>query len=142
MSWNDWAFDYDVSVLDRDGLSLRNVKYQGRLFIYRMSLPVTRVFYINNVWALLLDLWGDVVPDPLGKQRDHRSTSVYPQRTPIGMRSAFVVKSAVTMSIELYYLSDDGVLDALYLQPRTTVRRQTISLSELAYRFRYRWRGG
>ena len=111
VAWNNWAFDYNVST-DLDGLSLLNVKYQGRLLIYRISLPVTRVFYSNNLCGPFADrLGGTLSPIPWANNAtmaQREFTLNGHQWYEIGIRGQIGSHEVY----QVYYLSDDGVLDA------------------------------
>ena len=52
ITWNGWTFDYEVGV-NKDGLALKNVSYNGHALIKRASLPM--------IWGRVLDTAGDNV---------------------------------------------------------------------------------
>lgn len=45
-TWLDWDFDYEVA--DKEGLTLRNVKYKNFFILYKGSIPVIRVKYTRD----------------------------------------------------------------------------------------------
>ena len=64
VTWSGWTFTYEVNGR-LDGLTLKGVKFQGLPLISRMSLPVMRVFYVNNVCGPYADrLGGTLSPIP------------------------------------------------------------------------------
>ena len=60
VSWQSWTFDEQISG-NNDGLSLANVKFQGRLLIKKLSFPVMRVFYDNDACGPYADRLGGTV---------------------------------------------------------------------------------
>ncbi len=111
LSWNSWSLDYDVSG-DYDGLSLKNVTYQGVKLAKKISLPVMRVFYDNNRCGPFADrLGGDLSPIPWA----NNATIAQRQFTldgrlwyEIGIRDQIGNYDIY----QVYYLSSDGILDA------------------------------
>ncbi len=111
VTWNGWSFDYNVGG-NYDGLSLVNVAYQGSSLIGKISMPVMRVFYNNNTCGPYADrLGGTLSPIPwtnnstIGQRQftlDGRQWYEIGIRDQIGNYDIY----------QVYYLSDDGILDA------------------------------
>jgi subtilisin-like proprotein convertase family protein len=111
VNWNGWTFTYEVSG-DYDGLSLKNVQFQGLKLITKISLPVMRVFYANNECGPFADnLGGDLSPIPWAgnatiAQREFTLNGR--QWYEIGIRDQIGAYDIY----QVYYLSHDGLLDA------------------------------
>jgi hypothetical protein len=111
VAWNGWTFDYEVSG-NYDGLSLKNVTYRGHTLIYKISMPVVRVFYDNNACGPYADLLGGTLsPIPWANnatiaQReftlDGRLWYEIGIRDQIGNYDLY----------QAFYVSSDGMLDA------------------------------
>jgi CARDB len=111
VTWNGWSFDYSVSG-NFDGLSLTKVTYQGTSLINKISMPVMRVFYDNNICGPYADRLGGVLSpitwtsnSTIGQRQftlDGRQWYEIGIRDQIGNYDIY----------QVYYLSDDGILDA------------------------------
>ena len=111
VTWNAWTFDYEISG-NYDGLSLKNVRYQGRTLIHKMSMPVLRVFYDNNACGPYADrLGGTLSPIPWANNAtlaQREFTLDGRQWYEIGIRDQIGNYDLY----QAYYLSGDGILDA------------------------------
>lgn len=111
VNWNGWTFSYEVSG-NYDGLSLRGVRFQGIPLIYKISFPVVRVFYDNNVCGPFADrLGGTLSPIPwAGNATIARREFTLRGRQwyEIGIRDQLGNYDMY----QAYYLSSDGILDA------------------------------
>ena len=111
VTWNDWTFTYEVST-KLEGLALKGVQYKGFPFIYRLSFPVMRVFYTNNVCGPYADrLGGTLTPIPwannaLVAKREFTLNGRHWYE--IGIRDVIGNYDLY----QVYYLSADGILDA------------------------------
>ena len=111
VTWSGWTFTYEVNGR-LDGLTLKGVKFQGLPLISRMSLPVMRVFYVNNVCGPYADrLGGTLSPIPwadnaLVGQREFTLNGQ--QWYEIGIRDQIGNYDIY----QVYYFSTDGILDA------------------------------
>ena len=111
VTWKGWSFDYEVSG-NFDGLSLKNVTYQGRTLIHKISLPVVRVFYNNNVCGPYADrLGGTLSPIPWAN-----NATVAQREFTLDGRQWYeigILDQIGNYSLyQVYYLSSDGILDA------------------------------
>lgn len=114
VSWQSWSFDYVASPPGGDftGLNLSNVRYQGRTLIKKLSFPVMRVFYDNDVCGPYADrLGGTLQPIPwagneLVAQREFTLNGR--QWYEIGIRDQIGSYDIY----QVYYLSADGIIDA------------------------------
>ena len=111
VNWNGWTFSYDVSG-KYDGLSLMDVKFQGLPIISKISFPVMRVFYDNNICGPYADrLGGTLSPIPwagnatVAKREFSLSGRQWYE---IGIRDQIGSYDIY----QVYYLSNDGILDA------------------------------
>ena len=111
VSWQSWTFDEQISG-NNDGLSLANVKFQGRLLIKKLSLPVMRVFYDNDACGPYADrLGGTVYAIPWAnnaKLAQREFTLNGQQWYEIGIRDQIGSYDIY----QVYYLSADGIIDA------------------------------
>lgn len=111
VSWQAWTFDHQVSGY-YDGLSLRNVTFQGRPLIRKLSFPVMRVFYENDACGPYADrLGGTVYPIPWANNArlaQRQFTLNGRQWYEIGIRD----KIGNYDIYQVYYLSADGIIDA------------------------------
>lgn len=111
VSWNGWEFNYDVSG-KYDGLSLMSVKFQGTPLINKISFPVMRVFYENNVCGPYADrLGGTIYPIPWANNATvvkREFTLNDKQWYEIGIRDQIGNYDIY----QVYYLSSEGILDA------------------------------
>ena len=111
VTWGPWTFTYAVSG-SQDGLSLSNVKYNGRLLMYKISLPVMRVFYTNNSCGPYADRLGGVLsPIPWANNAtlaQREFTLDGKQWYEIGIRDQIGSYDIY----QVYYLNADGTLDA------------------------------
>ncbi|MGH8522701.1 MAG: proprotein convertase P-domain-containing protein [Gammaproteobacteria bacterium] len=111
LSWNNWTLDYEVNG-NYEGLSLRNVTYQGRTLVAKISLPVMRVFYDNNACGPYADrLGGTLSPIPWANNATiARQEFMLEGRRwyEIGIRDRIGSYDIY----QVYYLSEDGLLDA------------------------------
>ena len=111
VAWQSWTFDYEVSGND-DGLSLLNVTFQGRPLIAKLSFPVMRVFYDQNVCGPYADrLGGTLSPIPWagGATIAQREFTLNGQQWyEIGIRDQIGSYDIY----QVYYLGADGTLDA------------------------------
>ncbi|MDF0676371.1 MAG: hypothetical protein P0120_18855 [Nitrospira sp.] len=111
VTWNEWTFTYEVSG-KFDGLSLKGVQYKGFPFIYKLSFPVMRVFYTDNVCGPYADrLGGALSPIPWAnnaKVAKREFTLNGRQWYEIGIRDVIGHYDIY----QVYYLSADGILDA------------------------------
>lgn len=55
INWNDWNFSYEAGA-DRSGLVLRDVSFQGNTILKKVSFPVMRVRYDNDVCGPYADI--------------------------------------------------------------------------------------
>lgn len=112
VAWNGWSLNYEVSG-NYDGLSLRNVTYNGVSLLYKVTFPVMRVFYTDNSCGPYADRIG---PDALAaiSWADNalvvqREFTLNNQRwLELGVR-ALIGNYDIYQS---YYLSQDGMIDA------------------------------
>src|SRR6266513_1108542 len=111
VDWNGWTFTYDVSG-EFDGLSLKNVQFQGLKLITKISFPVMRVFYDNDACRPLADrVGGNLQPVPwAGNATIGQRTFTLNGRQwyEIGIRDQIGAYDIY----QVYYLSTDGILDA------------------------------
>ena len=111
VTWNEWTFTYEVSG-KRDGLSLKGVQYKGFPFIHKLSFPIMRVFYTNNVCGPFADrLGGTLSPIPWANNAlvaKREFTLNGRQWYEIGIRDVIGNYDIY----QVYYLSADGILDA------------------------------
>lgn len=111
VAWNGWTFDHAVNG-NNEGLSLSNVRFNGRLLYKKISLPVMRVFYTNNACGPYADRLGGTLSSipwaDNAKLAQRQFTLGERQWYEIGIRDQIG-------SYDLYqtfYLSADGILDA------------------------------
>lgn len=111
VTWNGWTFAYEVSG-NFDGLSLRDVQFQGIPLIHKLNFPVMRVFYKNNACGPYADrLGGSLSPIPWADNAlvaKREFTANGRQWYEIGIRDQIGNYDIY----QVYYLSSDGVLDA------------------------------
>jgi subtilisin-like proprotein convertase family protein len=111
VNWQGWAFDHAVSSY-YDGLSLKNVTYQGRPIIRKLSLPVMRVFYENDDCGPYADRLGgslSVIPWAGNAKLAKREFTLNGQLWyEIGIRDQIGSYDIY----QVYYLSADGTIDA------------------------------
>jgi len=111
VTWQSWTFDYDVSG-NFDGLSLLNVAFNGRPLITKLSFPVMRVFYDQNVCGPYADrLGGTLSPIPWADNAtlaQREFTLNGQQWYEIGIRDQIGSYDIY----QVYYLSADGTIDA------------------------------
>lgn len=111
VSWQSWTFDQQISG-SYDGLSLSNVRFQGRLLMKKLSFPVMRVFYDNDACGPYADrLGGTVYAIPWAnnaKLAQREFTLGGQQWYEIGIRD----KIGSYDIYQVYYLSADGMIDA------------------------------
>lgn len=111
VNWGQWSFDHEVSG-EFDGLGLKNVTFKGRTLLFKINMPVLRVFYRDNVCGPYADrLGGTLSPIPwadnaLMVQREFSLNGK--QWYEIGIRDQIGNYDLY----QAYYLSEDGVLDA------------------------------
>jgi subtilisin-like proprotein convertase family protein len=112
VAWRGWTFDSEVSG-NQDGLTLKNVYFNGHKLIAMISLPVVRVFYDGNACGPYADrLGGTLSPIPwmgnatLG-QREF-TTADGTRWYEIGIRDQIGSYDLY----QVYYLSEYGTLDA------------------------------
>jgi len=111
LSWLDWTLDYAVSG-NFDGLSLTTVRYKNRDVIGKISFPVMRVFYENNICGPYADrLGGNLLTVPWANNATlaQREFTVNNRRWyELGIRDLIGNYDIY----QVYYLSEDGILDA------------------------------
>jgi hypothetical protein len=112
VNWNGWSFSYEVSG-NYDGLSLRNVAYNGTSLLYKVTFPVMRVFYTDNLCGPYADRIGPDALAPISWANDallvqREFTLNGRQWLELGIR-ALIGNYDIYQS---YYLSQDGMLDA------------------------------
>lgn len=111
VTWNSWTFDYEISG-NYDGLSLKNLTYQGHTLIYKINIPVIRVFYDNNVCGPYADrLGGTLSPIPWANNAtvaQREFTLDGRQWYEIGIRDQIGNYDLY----QVFYLSADGIFDA------------------------------
>lgn len=111
VTWGAWTFDYEVSG-NFDGLSLKNVRYQGRSLLHKISMPVMRVFYAGDACGPYADrLGGTLWPIPWADNAtiaQREFTLNGRQWYEIGIRDQIGNYDIY----QVYYLSSDGILDA------------------------------
>ena len=109
--WGSWTFDSDVSG-NNDGLSLLNVKYQGRSLIKKLSFPVVRVFYDSNACGPYADRLGGTlsqIPWAGNATLARREFTLNGQQWyEIGIRDQIGSYDIY----QVYYLGADGTIDA------------------------------
>ncbi len=111
VTWNGWTFDYEVSG-NFDGLSLKNVTYQGHTLVYKINLPVMRVFYDNDACGPYADrLGGTLSPIPWAN-----NATIAQREFTLGGRQWYEIGIRDQIGnydiYQVYYLSGDGTLDA------------------------------
>ena len=111
VTWQSWTFDHEVSG-NYDGLSLKNVTFQGRPLIKKLSLPVMRVFYDSDACGPYADrLGGTLSPIPWAnnaKLAQREFTLNGQQWYEIGIRDRIGSYDIY----QVYYLGADGTIDA------------------------------
>ena len=111
VNWQSWTFDHEVSG-SYEGLSLRNVTFQGRPLIKKLSLPVMRVFYDSDACGPYADrLGGTLSPIPWAnnaKLAQREFTLNGQQWYEIGIRDRIGSYDIY----QVYYLGADGTIDA------------------------------
>lgn len=63
-TWGPWSFSW-VAGAQSAGLTIRNVRYQNELVIYKASMPVVRVQYANNACGPYADLLSEYTLRPV-----------------------------------------------------------------------------
>lgn len=109
---NGWSFDYAVTG-NAEGLALQNVTYQNRRIINKISLPVMRVFYTNNVCGPYADRLSSASLRTIPWANN--ATIAQRQFTLNGVNWYEIGVRAVIGNYDMYqvyYLGDNGVLDA------------------------------
>lgn len=111
VTWQSWTFDHQVSG-NHDGLSLSNIKFQGRTVIGKLGFPVMRVFYTNNACGPYADVLGyQLAPIPWANDATlakREFTLNGRQWYEIGIRGIIGDYDIY----QVYYLSADGIIDA------------------------------
>jgi subtilisin-like proprotein convertase family protein len=111
VTWNGWKFDHAVSSY-YDGLSLKNVSFQGRPIIKKLSMPVMRVFYDNDDCGPYADRLGgslSTIPWANNAKLAQRQFTLNGQEWyEIGIRDQIGSYDIY----QVYYLSADGTIDA------------------------------
>lgn len=111
LSWLDWTLDYAVSG-NFDGLSLTTVRYKNHDVIGKISFPVMRVFYENNICGPYADRLGgslQTVPWANNATIAQREFTVNNRRWyELGVRDLIGNYDIY----QVYYFSEDGILDA------------------------------
>lgn len=111
VTWGGWTFDHAVNG-NNEGLSLSNVRFNGRLLYKKLSMPVMRVFYTNNACGPYADrLGGTLSSIPWAnnaKLAQREFTLGDRQWYEIGIRDQIGAYDLY----QTFYLSTDGVLDA------------------------------
>jgi len=111
VDWRGWTFDHTVSGY-YEGLSLRNVRFQGRPLINKLSFPVMRVFYDSDACGPYADRLGGTlykIPWANDTKLAQREFTLNGQLWyEIGIRDQIGSYDIY----QVYYLSADGVIDA------------------------------
>ncbi|MCK6372297.1 MAG: hypothetical protein L6Q83_13420 [Gammaproteobacteria bacterium] len=111
VTWQGWTFDHDVSD-EYDGLSLLNVHYQGHKLIHKLSFPVMRVFYEEDVCGPYADRLGgslSVIPWAENAKLAQREFTLNGEQWyEIGIRDQIGSYDIY----QVYYLSAGGTIDA------------------------------
>jgi subtilisin-like proprotein convertase family protein len=111
VTWGPWSFEHTVSTA-YDGLSLKKVKFQGHSLINKLSFPVMRVFYEDNVCGPYADRLGgslSVIPWADNAKLAQREFTLNGQQWyEIGIRDQIGSYDIY----QVYYLGADGTIDA------------------------------
>ena len=112
VAWNGWSLNYEVSG-NYDGLSLRDVTYNGTSLLFKASFPVMRVFYDNNVCGPFADRLG---PDALAAVTWADNALVVQREFTLNNRRWLELGIRAVIGnydiYQSYYLSQDGILNA------------------------------
>lgn len=112
VAWNGWSLRYEVSG-NYDGLSLRDVTYNGTSLLFKVSFPVMRVFYDNNVCGPYADRLG---PDALAAVTWADNALLVQREFTLNNRRWLELGIRALIGnydiYQSYYLSQDGILDA------------------------------
>lgn len=111
VTWGNWSFVY-LTGGTAEGLVLGNVRYNGRSLINKISLPVMRVFYANNVCGPYADRIGNVLlPIPWAS-----NATIARREFTLGGRQWYEIGIRGQIGsydiYQVYYLGSDGTLDA------------------------------
>lgn len=112
VNWQGWSFTYDVSG-SYDGLSLRDVHYNGMSVLHKLSFPVMRVFYDFGVCGPYADRLGEGYLTPVSWANN--DLVVRREFTLNGRQWLELGIRAVIGNYDIYqsyYLSPDGILDS------------------------------
>jgi len=102
VEWEGWSLDYEISGLF-DGMSLKNVNFNGNKILERASLPVMNVYYEDNDCGPYADRLGGAEPITA------REITYGGERwIEIGMEDTI----GAYVMYQVFYLSENGVIDA------------------------------
>jgi len=102
VEWEGWSLDYEISGL-ADGMSLKNVTFNGNKVLERASLPVMNVFYEDDDCGPYADRLGGAEPITA------REITYGGERwIEIGMEDTI----GAYVMYQVWYLSENGVIDA------------------------------